>query len=242
MKHIIAGIVIIGFLSAFTPMATQIRSESAVGEFSATTQSTATPASKPLSDGVLFRDDFTEKLQPGWTWENENENKWSLTDDGMLQIIGDNDSLIGQGRQDNLLWYNLPEGDFVITTHLIADPKEDFQQAAIYLYEDPKNFVTINRGFCNPCGGSGFYMDYKLNGDQGTYRISSTKSDIYLRLESKNKTISGFYATELDKWTRLGRVGNFFQFKKVGLGVSNSGAVGFDLIGQYDWFEITKAK
>lgn len=160
----------------------------------------------------------------------------------MLQIIGMNDSLIGQGREDNLLWHDLPESDFVVTTHLIADPKVDFQQAAIFLYEDPENFVTINRGFCGPCGGSGFYMDYKINGDQGTYRISSSKTDVYLRLESKNKTISGFYATEPDKWTRLGRFGNFFQFKKVGLGVSNSGAVGFDLVGLYDWFEIAEEK
>jgi beta-xylosidase len=242
MKRFISLVITALLLSAFAPLAISIQTASPIEVSAASVQPTGTPAAKPQSADILFRDDFTDELQAGWKWENENKDKWSLTDDGMLQIIGENDSLIGQGRQNNLLWHDLPEGDFNIATHIVADPKENFQQAAIYLYEDPKNFVTINRGFCGPCGGSGFYMDYKVNGDQGTYRVSSTKSDIYLRLESKNKIISGYYSTEPDKWIRLGRVGNFFKFKKVGLGVSNAGAAGFDLIGQYDWFEISKAK
>jgi beta-xylosidase len=241
MKKILGGLILIILVSAISPLTASAKSLSKIELYNASAQPTSTPSAKS-SEGVIFRDDFTDKLQPGWTWENEKKDRWSLTKEGMLQIIGGNDSLIGQGRQDNLLWHDLPEGDFNIITHLVADPKENFQQAAIFLYEDPKNFVTINRGYCGPCGGSGFYMDYKLNGDQGTYRVSSTKTDVYLKLENKNKTISGYYATEPDKWVRLGRFGNFFKFKKVGLGVSNSGAVGFDLVGQYDWFEISEAK
>ncbi len=215
------------FLSGFTPLTLN------------PLQMTATLEAAMPDDGIFFRDDFTEELQPEWTWENEDPDKWTITDDGMLQIIGGHDSLIGHGREDNLLWHDLPEGDFVVSTHLIADPKENFQQAAIFLYEDAENFVAINHGFCGPCGGSGFYMEYKINSSFGAYKVMLDKTDVYLRLESKDNTISGYYATEPDKWTRLGRFGNYFQFKKVGLGVSNSGAVNYDLVGQYDWFEIT---
>lgn len=202
----------------------------------------ATPTADLSDSGVIFRDDFTGELQPGWTWENEDKEKWSITGDGFLEIIGGHDSLIGHKQQLNLLWHDLPEEDFVVSVHVIADPKENFQQAAIYIYEDPQNFVTINRGYCGPCGGSGFYMDHRIGGAGGTYRVSSTKTDVYLRLESKNKTISGYYATQPDKWVRLGRVGNYFAFKKVGLGVTNSGDTKNKIHGKFDWFEISSAK
>jgi hypothetical protein len=198
------------------------------------------PTATLLPAGVLFRDDFAGELQPGWEWENENPERWSMTEDGWLKIIGDSDSLIGQSRQSNLLWYSLPEGDFVITAHLKTKPFENFHQSAIFIYEDPENYVTINRGYCDLClaGGNAFYMDYKIGGQWGSYRNAATAEDVYLRLESKGNTISGYYATVPDQWKRLGRFGNYFQFKKVGIGVSKAGA-GNAVIGLFDYFEIT---
>jgi hypothetical protein len=204
---------------------------------------TETPEPTPtaLPEGVLFRDDFEGELQPGWEWENENPAKWTVTDDGWLQIIGETNALLGQSQQNNLLWYPLPAGDFVITVHLRTRPFEDFQQAAIFIYEDPENYVTINRGYCSPCstGGNGFYMDYKISGQWGDYSAATSAEDVYLRLESKGRTIGGYYATETEQWKRLGRFGNYFQFKKVGIGVSNAGAAD-DVVGQFDYFEISQ--
>lgn len=199
------------------------------------------PTNTPLPEGVIFRDDFEGVLQPEWEWENENSSKWSITDDGWLQIIGEFDSLIGQNRQSNLLWYPLPSGDFVITVHLKTKPFENFQQAAIFIYEDPENYVTINRGYCDLCltGGNAFFMDYKISGQLGTYKNATTAEDVYLRLESKDNTISGYYATAPDQWERLGRFGNYFQFKKVGIGVSNANAAN-DVVGLFDYFEVSQ--
>jgi hypothetical protein len=200
------------------------------------------PTPTILPEGVLFRDDFENALQPGWTWENQNDQRWSITKDGKLQIIGESDNLLHDGWQSNLLWATLPAGDFNVDVHLIADPKVNFQQAAIFLFEDADNYVTINRGFCAPCGGSGIYMDYKISKDWGNYHKIIKETDVYLRLQSKEHVISGYYAIEPGKWIRLGRFGKYFEFKKVGLGVSNVGNESFDLIGQYDWFEINQAK
>jgi hypothetical protein len=198
------------------------------------------PTVTPLPKGILFRDDFEGRLQPGWKWENENPAKWSITDDGWLQIIGEHDALLQENTQNNLLWYPLPAGDFVITVHLKTKPFENFQQAAIYVYQDPKNYITINRGYCGLCptGGNGFYMDYKIGGQIGTYNAATNAEDVYLRLESQGTVISGFYATEPDKWVRLGRFGNYFQFKQVGIGVSNVRSAD-DVVGQFDYFEIS---
>jgi len=201
---------------------------------------TPKPTNTPLPAGVLFRDDFNGELQPGWEWQNENPDKWTLTDDGWLQIIGEYNSLLGENNQNNLLWYILPAGDFVITAHLKTKPFENFHQATIYIYEDAENYVAINRGFCDLCstGGDGFYMEYKISGQWGSYNAATNAEDVYLKLESADNTISGYYATEPDNWVRLGRFGNYFQFKKVGIGVTNVRASN-DVVGLFDYFEIS---
>ncbi|MCJ7622276.1 MAG: hypothetical protein MUO76_02145, partial [Anaerolineaceae bacterium] len=161
-----------------------------------------TDTSTPLPEGVLFRDDFNGSLQPGWEFENENPDRWTITDDGWLQIIGENDALLGEEKQSNLLWYPLPEGDFVISVHLKTMPFENFHQSAIFIYEDIENYITINRGYCDICetGGGGFYMDYKISGAWGSYQKATDAEDVYLRLESKDDTITGYFAVEPDVW------------------------------------------
>lgn len=202
---------------------------------------TSQPSPTPLPDNVIFRDDFKGELQPGWEWQYENPDLWKITEGGWLSITGEHDSLLGENYQSNLLWYPLPEGDFIITVHMKTSPSENFQQSAIFIYEDPKNYVTINRGFCGICdtGGNGFYMDYKIGKDWGSYKTKTAAEDVYLRLESNQNTITGYYATEPDQWQRLGRVGNYFDFKKVGLGVSNAGSY-VPLVGLFDYFEIAR--
>ena len=144
-----------------------------------------------------------------------------------------------------MLWRDLPDGDFAIVVHLKAIPIANYQQAAIFLYEDKDNYIAINRGFCDTCktGGQGVYMDYKVSGNWGDYWAIFTDEDLYLKLESKKSVISGYYSTSPDQWTRLGRFGNIFQFKKVGIGVSNIGSESASkaiVTGQYDYFEIMK--
>jgi hypothetical protein len=201
---------------------------------------TPTKELSPTPDGQYFRDDFTSSFSSDWTIDYESLLRRKITDNGMLRIVAENSSLLTDEKQSNLFWHNLPEGDFDISVHLIANPTEDFQQAAIFIYQDRNNYVTINRGMCSPCGGSGFFMDYKISGAFGTYKSFTQKSDVYLKLERKADKITGYYATEPDEWVRMGFVGNAFEFKKAGLGVSNCGSPKSNLIAEYDWFEINK--
>ena len=201
---------------------------------------TATP------ENQIFRDDFSGSLQPGWTWEFEIPELWTITDDGWLQIQAGDGSLFVNESQSNLLWRGLPEGDFTIVTHVQANPTENFQQASIFLYEDKDNYLTINRGYCQPCGprGNAIYMDYMIDGQIKGYNQPLQDTDVYLKLESVGQTISGYYAVQPGQWQRVGRFGNYFTFTQVGLGVSNAdpqGTGATDLVGLYDYFEITKA-
>jgi len=201
---------------------------------------TPEPTSTALPEGVLFRDDFEGSLQPGWEWENENPARWSFTGDGWLEIIGEQVSLLGNQTQNNLLWYPRPEGEVVIEVHLSTYPYRNFQQSTIYIYEDPENYIALNRGYCDICstGGGGFYMEYKIDKAWGAYQIATDTDDVYLRLENKEDQISGFYAESPDQWERIGRFGNFFQFSRVGIGVTNSGT-DEPVTGKFDYFQIS---
>jgi len=73
--------------------------------------------------------------------------------------------------------------------------------------------------------------------------VPFTETELYLKLEDKDNVISGYYATSPDQWERLGRFGNYFKFKRVGLGVTNvdqPGVINEDLVGFFDYFEIRK--
>ena len=128
--------------------------------------------------------------------------------------------------------------------HLKANPTDDFQQATIYIYENGDNYIALNRGYCSLCvsGGNAVYMEYKISGQLGAYNAPTNATDVYLRLLSQGNVLSGFYALTPNDWTRLGRFGNYFAFKRVGLGVSNADTKGLnaDLVGQFDYFEIDR--
>ena len=89
-------------------------------------------------------------------------------------------------------------------------------------------------------------MDYKIGGNfywgLGRNKIQVDQVDVYLRLVSKDKIIYGYYALTPGDWQLLTRLGDFFEFKRVGLGVANcdAGNIGSDLVGSYDYFEITR--
>lgn len=209
-----------------------------------------TPTIIPTASPVyqVFRDDFTGVLQPGWTWENEKPDRWKVTDDGWLQILAEDESVLAGEAQSNLLFRDLPSGNFVVTAHLTAAPDSNFQQAAIFLYEDINNYVAINRGYCEPCfpgKGNGIFVDYKIN-DQfiwsSALNTQVDEVDVYLRLMSKDKIIYAYYALTPDDWQLITRLGDFFEFTRVGLGVSNidKAEITSDLVGSFDYFAITR--
>jgi len=214
-----------------------------------TPEPTATPSATPLPEGMLFRDDFEGVLQPGWEWINENPEKWSFVEFGdsiWLQIVGDKPGNFDD--QTNTLMRALPDGDFVITTHVVADPRQNHHQANVFIFEDAENYIRMNFGYCDHCGlpeGYGYFMETIIEnnpfGDFYAVQRSAEDTDVYLRLVSQGGSITGYYATEADEWQRLGAVGNFFEFVSVGLGATNSVPEGWeveDIEALFDYFEI----
>ncbi len=123
------------------------------------------PTTAPMLDS--WTDDFNGALATGWSWVNEDQTHWSLKDTpGALRIVTQGESLYRAGKPKNLLLSDAPAGDFEIITKVTFGPQDNFQQAAILIYQDDDNFVLLNRGFCSigNCPGSGVFLDNMMKG------------------------------------------------------------------------------
>jgi hypothetical protein len=210
----------------------------------------APPTATSLPQGVLLRDDFEGSLQPGWTWINEDPSRWSFTTGGKLEIVGDDVSFFMDGDfgMVNFLTRDLPDGEFAITTRVEADPDENFEQATIYIFENPDNYIALNIGYCGICStnGPGFFMETYIDNNPfgNAYAINrdSELTDVLLKLENTGESLIGYYAIPGQDWQRVGAFGNFFDFNSVGLGATNSNSEGVveDVVAQFDYFEISE--
>lgn len=207
------------------------------------------PTATPLPEGVLFRDDFEGSFQPEWEWINENPDKWSFVDfggAGWLQIVGDKPG--GFAEQSNTLMRPLPEGEFEIRTHAIADPRQNHHQANIFIFQDESNYIRLNFGFCDHCGlsqGYGYFMETVIEnnpfGDFYAVERDPEETDVYLRLVNLGGSITGYHSLDNESWDRIGAFGNYFDFRSVGLGATNSVPPDWeveDIEALFEYFEI----
>jgi regulation of enolase protein 1 (concanavalin A-like superfamily) len=230
---------------------TPVRAQAQLPQPTPTPEPTDLPVPTPLPEGVLFRDDFEGYLQPGWSWINEDPERWAFVEfDGkqMLEIVGDTPG--GLAEQINTLMRPLPEGDFVLTAHILSEPFENFDQANIFIFEDKTNFIRLNLGYCEPClpgHGHGYFMETIIDNNpfKDAYFIKRDpgQTDVYLRLVNERGSITSYYSTDQEEWTKIGAFGNYFEFKSVGLGATNSAIEDMsteDIIALFDFFEISQ--
>ena len=210
-----------------------------------TPEPTSIPEPTALPEGILFRDDFTGYLQPGWRWDSEDPTRWSFVNIQGKPWL----ELIGTSVRSNVLMRDLPAGDFSISVHVKADPRMNFHQANIFVFQDLDNYVAVNTGYCQPCpvGGYGYFMETNSTGATAPvnhYELprADTDMDVYLKIEVVDNVISGYYATTPGEWVRIGRFGNFFTLTSIGLSATNSSppsGTPEDIIAQFDYFEVS---
>ncbi|MBE7436597.1 MAG: hypothetical protein HS100_21960 [Anaerolineales bacterium] len=195
-----------------------------------------------ISQEPIFRDDFNGNLNPAWTWQNEDMSHYKVKEDGWLEIIGGDESVLAGGQQANLLWTSLPVGDFVILIHLKSQPLFDFQRAGILLSGNSGEYVSLNRGYCMECvlGGSGIFLEHNLEGDRRRFSVATEATDLYLMIIRSRGIIGGFYAVETGQWQNIGNIENEISFERVGLDVTNNSKWenGYDVVGRFDFFEM----
>ena len=201
------------------------------------------PVSTP-STNVIFRDDFNGQLDSSWFWENEIVEQWTITNQGWLKITADDDGLKLSGAQNNLLWHGIPVGNFEFSTHIILDPDSTYQRGGILIFGNNQNYVFLNRGYCDhiDCGETknAVIMEYQINGIWWFASIPVTETDVYLKLRINRGEITASYSTNGADWIDIYDLVVFFDFDRIGIGVSNGdlSSIDDDLVVEFDYFEV----
>jgi hypothetical protein len=200
-----------------------------------------------------FRDDFDGTLadQVGWAWSNEAPDRWSISDEGWLVIEADNPHV--RGGISNMLTRSLPsEGDVIVTTLVRANADENFKQAALFLFNEDLDYVSILIGFCEPCvpatQGYGTFLEAFM-GDQSLLPEpvfiprDPANTEVTLRLEYSPDAavVVGLYAYTPGEWVSAGIVRDVPPLTMVGIGAANlPGPTGssFDMTAEYDYVDL----
>lgn len=216
---------------------------------------TATSAPPVPANPTLFLDEFSGAPADGWTILNEDQTRWTVTPEGWLRLQAGGPGLLDSG--DGILNVNLfnrpaPDGDFILTTHLVARPGENFQQAGIFLMAEPTTYVAVLNAFCAPClpdsGGSGIFLEGFIAGEYVTQGLivshPAEETSFYLRLtySASAGTIFGEFAREPDQWQPVGSVSGLPAIEYFGVSAANAPGeeeITNDLVAFFDYLELS---
>lgn len=180
--------------------------------------STPVPPSPTPTPFPPFRDEFSQLLEPGWQWLNEDRFTWNMSEKpGFLRINLSDKGLLD--KPENILLRNAPEGNFEITTRVLFTPYSNFQFAGLLVYQDDGHALQYGRAMCylpsipGNCVGNGLYYDH-IDVDKGdewaslgdNFTISTVKtSEAYLRIIREGRTFTAFYSDDGTSWQTIGR-------------------------------------
>jgi regulation of enolase protein 1 (concanavalin A-like superfamily) len=94
----------------------------------------------------LFKDNFSGRLDPGWTWTREEKSGWRVTDGSLeIQVLPGN--LWGRANDaKNLLLRPAPDtasGDVEVSVTLTNQPTHQYEQANVAWYYDDSHMVKL---------------------------------------------------------------------------------------------------
>lgn len=208
------------------------------------TEAAPSPSATETSATILlFNDNFDSAMQPGWEWQNEKNENWSLlTVPGSLQINAEG-GFVNLNNISNLLLRPAPQGNFQVETTLLFHPRGSNQFAGLILYESDKNFIQAGYSYCTPvygCVGSGLYMDVYQNGALQLPRnpMKFENDKISLRLIRQENTISFLVSEDGAVWFRANTYTSNLDVTKIGIvtGQNTNDAV---VPAIFEYFQVT---
>jgi len=192
-----------------------------------------------LWSGPSWLDDFSRTtLDPVWSWVREDPTHWSLTTrPGYLRIATQTGGINGLGNnQRNLLLAAAPTGNYQITTRVTIAPSENFQYAAIQVYQDDDNYVQLNRAFVN---GGTVNFDHEDGGVVANIQRIEAATTLYLRIAKRGTTYSGYYSADGQVWVTIGHYAANLVAPRIGLGAANNLSGVSEIAADFDFFEVT---
>jgi beta-xylosidase len=185
-------------------------------------------------------DDFSgTALHPLWSWVREDGAHWSLANNpGFMRILTQEGGIFevtGSNNQKNILLMQAPQNDLQLTTLVTIDPSENFQHAALMVYEDDDNYVEINRAYSN---GNHVNFDIEIGGVLlSTTPVVVTADTLYLRIVRAGNLYTGYYSLDGVGWDMVGSGTADLSGALVGIGASN-GASTTEILADFDEFHL----
>jgi len=175
-------------------------------------------------------------LHSRWSLLREDPTHWSLTaHPGFLRIVAQPGGLFQDGNNArNLLFRPAPPGPYQITTKVTMMPTENFQGAAIYVYQDDDNYLRLSRQY-----GNGDTVDLRLevNGVAVTVSLPESATTVYLRIAREGDSYTASYGTDGSSWTLVGGKNMHVINPKVGIG-SECGPSTTEIPADFDYFQL----
>ncbi len=190
-------------------------------------------------DQVIFRDDFTGSLQPGWTWIRENPATWQMTP-STLRIELEYGDLWSTWTNNcrNLLIRPAPTEDFTLEVRLIASLVANINQAHVLLYADDNNYLRF--GLLRYQGN--LYVNH-VQEVGGTPRPQTSHAygsgEVYLRIEKQGGQAKLWFSADSLSWNEHLTIGSLdFVPTSVGLVAFDGSEPASASVADYDYVTI----
>ena len=199
--------------------------------------------SRPLPSGAkpLARassDEFAgDALAPSWTTFGESPGDWKVADGWLTIQTRDGDVFEERTDLENLFLQYAPAGDFTITTRVDFEPRENYQHASLYVWQDHNNYAKLAL-----VHDDGLRLEAaRETGGKYAKRLTNANGERYLRIRKAGDALHFYVSADGTTWRQLdAQFDARFTETKVGITAGSPGP-STSAQARFDFFRIESA-
>lgn len=198
---------------------------------------------RPLPSGASPRlasvtDEFTgDAFGEAWTTFNEQRSNWKLADGWLTIKTEDGDVFEERTDLSNLFLQYAPAGDFTVTTKFDFTPRENYQHASLYVWQDHNNYAKLAL-----CHDEGLRLEAarEVNGKYEK-RLADARGERFLRIRRAGNTLSFHASSDGEAWRALDASFDVaFHDVKIGIAAGSPGSADH-AEARFDYFRVEPA-
>jgi beta-xylosidase len=185
-----------------------------------------TTAPRPLPSGAKIvtgrSDDFlADTLGPSWTMFNEVSGGWKLSDGWLTVKTQDGDVFEERTDLANLFLQYAPADNFTITTRVDFTPRENYQHASLYVWQDHNNYAKLAL-----CHDERLRLEAACEvGGRYQKKLTDATDERFLRIQKAGQRLTFYVSADGEKWRQLDVTFDVtFTDIKIGLAAGAPGA------------------
>ena len=201
-----------------------------------------TIAPRPLPSGAKIvagaSDEFDgDALGAAWTMFNESSPAWKLADGWLSVKTQDGDVFEERTDLSNLFLQYAPADDFTITTRVDFTPRENYQHASLYVWQDHNHYAKLAL-----CHDEGLRLEAAREvGGKYEKKLSDATDERFLRIRKTGDKLTFHVSPDGNAWRQLDATFDVkFHDLKVGIAAGAPGSTE-QPEAKFDFFHIEPA-